>query len=46
MQNLAQEPRHVTVGGIKLNKMMYEGLPVVTFDMIDKAHQRPEGTIS
>jgi uncharacterized lipoprotein NlpE involved in copper resistance len=44
MQNIAQPALSVTVGDINLDQIIYKGQPVVTLDMIDKVHQRPEGT--
>ncbi|MFK5893622.1 MAG: ORF6N domain-containing protein [Pseudomonadota bacterium] len=44
MQNIAQPALSVTIGDTKINRIDYEGTPVVTLDMIDKAHQRPAGT--
>jgi hypothetical protein len=36
----------VTIGSTQIPVVMYQDQPVVTFAMIDKVHQRPEGTAS
>lgn len=44
MPNIAQPAQTVTIGDVNLNQIMYKGQPVVTLDMIDQVHERPEGT--
>ncbi|MCP4702843.1 MAG: ORF6N domain-containing protein [Gammaproteobacteria bacterium] len=39
-----QTSRHITVAGTNLPLIEYKGQIVVTLAMIDKAHQRPDGT--
>ena len=36
----------VTIGSTQIPVVLYQDQPVVTFAMIDKVHQRPEGTAS
>lgn len=38
------DERSVTVCGVPVGIVSYKGEPVVTFAMVDKVHQRPEGT--
>lgn len=35
---------NIAIGDAEITKVEYQGQPVVTFAMIDKVHQRPDGT--
>lgn len=42
--NVTTNLPHVSIAGTDVEKIEYQGQPVVTFAMIDKVHQRVEGT--
>lgn len=40
----ARTENGISIGGVAIERIAYKGAPVVTFAMIDKVHERPDGT--